>query len=107
MLYLYICSLAVNCIYWEKRFPRLLSTKQLQELKKKGCPLVGISDMTCDVGGSLEFINRTTSIDSPFFRFHIIKFMSTSNCVCPCWCPMLYNINIYSLKHIILASYLQ
>ncbi|KAK4478988.1 hypothetical protein RD792_014495 [Penstemon davidsonii] len=59
----------VNCMYWEKRFPRLLSTEQLQDLMRNGCPLVGISDITCDVGGSIEFVNQTTSIDSPFFRY--------------------------------------
>ncbi|KAL1547882.1 alpha-aminoadipic semialdehyde synthase [Salvia divinorum] len=62
-------SVIVNCMYWEKRFPRLLTSTQLQDLIKKGCPLVGISDITCDVGGSLEFVQRTTSIDSPFIRY--------------------------------------
>ncbi|KAH7680016.1 Saccharopine dehydrogenase (NAD(+) L-glutamate-forming) protein [Dioscorea alata] len=62
-------SVIVNCMYWEKRFPRLLSTKQLQELMKRGCPLLGISDITCDVGGSMEFVNRPTSIERPFFRY--------------------------------------
>ncbi|KAG6428524.1 hypothetical protein SASPL_112776 [Salvia splendens] len=62
-------SVIVNCMYWEKRFPRLLTNTQLQDLIKKGCPLVGISDITCDVGGSLEFVQRTTSIDSPFIRY--------------------------------------
>nr|AAN14410.1 bifunctional lysine-ketoglutarate reductase/saccharopine dehydrogenase [Gossypium hirsutum] len=62
-------SVIVNCMYWERRFPRLLSSKQIQELNKKGCPLVGISDITCDIGGSIEFVNQTTSIDSPFFRY--------------------------------------
>ncbi|XP_073219800.1 alpha-aminoadipic semialdehyde synthase isoform X2 [Cicer arietinum] len=61
-------SVIVNCMYWEKRFPPLLSYKQIQDLMRKGCPLVGIADITCDIGGSLEFVNRTTSIDSPFFR---------------------------------------
>ncbi|XP_024034422.1 alpha-aminoadipic semialdehyde synthase isoform X2 [Citrus clementina] len=61
-------SVIVNCMYWEQRFPRLLSTQQIQDLVRKGCPLVGISDITCDIGGSLEFVNRTTSIDSSFFR---------------------------------------
>ncbi|KAK4396788.1 Alpha-aminoadipic semialdehyde synthase [Sesamum angolense] len=59
----------VNCMYWERRFPRLLTTTQLQDLLRKGCPLVGISDITCDVGGSIEFVKRTTSIDSPFIRY--------------------------------------
>ncbi|KAK4414933.1 Alpha-aminoadipic semialdehyde synthase, partial [Sesamum alatum] len=62
-------SVIVNCMYWERRFPRLLTTTQLQDLLRKGCPLVGISDITCDVGGSIEFVKRTTSIDSPFIRY--------------------------------------
>ncbi|XP_031375045.1 alpha-aminoadipic semialdehyde synthase [Punica granatum] len=64
-------SVIVNCMYWEKRFPRLLSTEQLRDLMTKGCPLVGISDITCDIGGSIEFINRTTYIESPFFRYDV------------------------------------
>lgn len=62
-------SVIVNCMYWEKRFPPLLTAQQLQDLMRKGCPLLGISDITCDIGGSLEFVNQTTSIDSPFFRY--------------------------------------
>ncbi|KAK1416425.1 hypothetical protein QVD17_32216 [Tagetes erecta] len=62
-------SVIVNCMYWERRYPRLLTYKQLYELHHKGCPLVGICDITCDIGGSIEFVNRTTSIDSPFFRY--------------------------------------
>ncbi|KAI3927026.1 hypothetical protein MKW92_052131 [Papaver armeniacum] len=62
-------SVIVNCMYWEKRFPRLLSTKQVQELMENGCPLVGIADITCDIGGSIEFINQTTQIERPFFRY--------------------------------------
>ncbi|XP_010451067.1 PREDICTED: alpha-aminoadipic semialdehyde synthase-like [Camelina sativa] len=63
-------SVLVNCIYWEKRFPRLISTKQIQDLTTKGCPLVGICDISCDIGGSTEFLNRATLIDTPFFRFN-------------------------------------
>lgn len=55
-------------MYWEKRFPRLMTTTQLQDLIRKGCPLVGIADITCDVGGSIEFVKQTTTIDSPFIR---------------------------------------
>uniref|UniRef100_A0A803MFB7 Saccharopine dehydrogenase (NAD(+), L-glutamate-forming) n=1 Tax=Chenopodium quinoa TaxID=63459 RepID=A0A803MFB7_CHEQI len=62
-------SVIVNCMYWEQRFPRFLTTKQLQDLKSQRCPLVGIADITCDIGGSIEFVNQATTIDSPFFRF--------------------------------------
>ncbi|KMT03437.1 hypothetical protein BVRB_8g191220 [Beta vulgaris subsp. vulgaris] len=62
-------SVIVNCIYWEHRFPRLLTTKQLQDVTNKRRTLVAIADITCDIGGSIEFVNRATTIDSPFFRF--------------------------------------
>ncbi|XP_062220508.1 alpha-aminoadipic semialdehyde synthase-like isoform X1 [Phragmites australis] len=62
-------SVIVNCMYWERRFPRLLSINQLQQLMKNGCPLVGVSDITCDIGGSIEFVNKSTSIERPFFRY--------------------------------------
>lgn len=63
-------SVIVNCMYWENRFLRLLTTQQMQELAKKGCPLVGISDITCDIGGSIEFVNQCTTIEKPFFRYN-------------------------------------
>ncbi|XP_043721830.1 alpha-aminoadipic semialdehyde synthase isoform X2 [Telopea speciosissima] len=63
-------SVIVNCMYWEKRFPRLLSTKQLQELMRKQCRLIGVSDISCDIGGSIEFVSQTTSIEKPFFRYN-------------------------------------
>ncbi|XP_073140390.1 alpha-aminoadipic semialdehyde synthase isoform X2 [Henckelia pumila] len=62
-------SVIVNCMYWEKRYPRLLTTAQLQGLTRNGCSLVGIADISCDIGGSIEFVNQTTFIDSPFFRY--------------------------------------
>ncbi|CAN6445402.1 unnamed protein product [Victoria cruziana] len=63
-------SVIVNCMYWEKRFPRLLTTEQLQDVIQHGHPLVGVCDITCDISGSLEFVNQTTSIDKPFFRYN-------------------------------------
>jgi alpha-aminoadipic semialdehyde synthase len=36
---------------------------------KSGCPLVGICDITCDIGGSIEFVDKSTSIEKPFFRY--------------------------------------
>ncbi|XP_049934665.1 alpha-aminoadipic semialdehyde synthase isoform X2 [Nymphaea colorata] len=63
-------SVIVNCMYWEKRFPRLLTTEQFQDLMQQGSPLVGVCDITCDISGSLEFINQTTTIEKPFFRYN-------------------------------------
>lgn len=62
-------SVIVNCMYWERRYPRLLTTQQFQDLERNGSQLVGICDISCDIEGSIEFVKQTTSIDSPFFRY--------------------------------------
>lgn len=86
----------VNCMYWERRFPRLLNTIQFQDLMRSGCPLVGISDITCDVGGSIEFINQTTSIDSPFFRYIRLIFVVVESVDCHSLSiPSLVSINFF------------
>lgn len=59
----------VNCMYWEKRFPRLLTNKQMKELKLNLNRLVGVADITCDIGGSIECLKRATPIECPFFRY--------------------------------------
>lgn len=66
-------SVIVNCMYWEKRFHRLLSNKQLQDLKLASNRLVGVADITCDIGGSIECLDRTTKIERPFFRYNPIN----------------------------------
>ncbi|KAJ7522374.1 hypothetical protein O6H91_18G008500 [Diphasiastrum complanatum] len=75
-------SVIVNCIYWEKRYPRLLTNSQLRELsclnesRQRDCgvaKLVGIADISCDLGGAIECINQIGSIEQPFFRYDPIS----------------------------------
>lgn len=60
----------INCMYWERRFPRLLTKQQLRELAGQagGMKLLGVADITCDVEGSIECLRRSTDIEKPFFR---------------------------------------
>ncbi len=59
----------VNCMYWERRFPRLLTNDELRELhSKKMCRLLAVGDITCDIGGSIECVCENTAIESPFLR---------------------------------------
>jgi len=61
---------AVNCMYWEQRFPRLLTNKELLDLRSTGQNrLLVIADITCDKGGSMEFLKKYSSIHNPFLRF--------------------------------------
>ncbi|KCV71331.1 hypothetical protein H696_02276 [Fonticula alba] len=65
----------INCIYWDDKFPRLLTNEQTNALyaqvDEKGEPtgtrLLGVSDISCDVAGSLEFMNHVSTIDDPFY----------------------------------------
>ena len=63
-------TVVVNGIYWDNRYPRLLTKAQLRSLRETGnVNLKVIADITCDVGGSFEFLSHTTSIEKPFFTY--------------------------------------
>jgi len=60
--------------YWEPRFPRLLSLDQARDLHHKGrLPLIALGDITCDIGGSIEFFEKATTIQNPFYAYDIPK----------------------------------
>ena len=61
-------SVLVNCMYWEPRFPRLLTVAQTRELARRGrLRLFGVCDITCDFEGSVEFLKEFTTIERPFY----------------------------------------
>jgi len=60
----------INCIYWEPRYPKLVTTDALGELFADGQPnLRVIGDITCDVGGSIEATVKATEPDDPVYVF--------------------------------------
>ncbi|XP_002975543.2 alpha-aminoadipic semialdehyde synthase [Selaginella moellendorffii] len=66
-------SVIVNCMYWEHRYPQLLTNNQLQDMFDKHaskCRLLGVCDITCDVEGSIECLKSTTCIEQPYFRYN-------------------------------------
>jgi saccharopine dehydrogenase (NAD+, L-lysine forming) len=71
--YLPYLTLMANCIYWEPRYPRLVTTKDLQALyqKEKSPHLRVIGDITCDVGGSIEATVKYTNSGNPVFVYDI------------------------------------
>jgi len=56
-------TLLLNGVGWNVGFPRLLTTSQLPLAKR----LAAIGDISCDIGGGLEFVSRATTIDAPSF----------------------------------------
>ncbi|KAJ0175669.1 hypothetical protein K1T71_008828 [Dendrolimus kikuchii] len=74
-------SVLVNCIYWAVDSPKLLTIPDAKHLllpshtpwlpKSVGAPalphrMLAICDISADPGGSIEFMNECTTIDTPF-----------------------------------------
>lgn len=62
-------NVLVNCMYWDHHFPRLISKQQMKEQFEKDKGLLHIADISCDINGSIEFMQKATQIDNPFFYY--------------------------------------
>lgn len=63
-------SIIMNCRYWDERFDRMITNAQMRTLvEKHEARLIAVADISCDPQGSLEFLAKTTSIDSPLFVY--------------------------------------
>jgi alpha-aminoadipic semialdehyde synthase len=68
--YIPYLSMLINCVYWDKRYPRLVTKQYLKNLFAKGQPrLTVIGDISCDVEGSVECTLKPTEIDDPIFVY--------------------------------------
>ncbi len=69
--YLDHLTLLVNCIYWDARYPRLVTLDDLAEMFADGVQprLRVIGDITCDVGGSIECTVRATGPGNPVYVY--------------------------------------
>jgi saccharopine dehydrogenase (NAD+, L-lysine forming) len=63
-------SMLINCIYWDKRYPKLVTKEFLKKLYTKGQPkLKVIGDISCDVNGSVESTVKSTEIEDPIYVY--------------------------------------
>ena len=77
--YLDKLTLVINCLYWEKRYPRIISKSQLKNLFfKKKMNLLGISDISCDINGSIEFLDTYNSNTKPFFIYEPLQMIQVN-----------------------------
>ncbi len=69
--YLSYLTVLVNGIYWDQRYPRLVTKAKIAELyRNHNLPLQVIGDISCDIHGAIECTERTTTPDQPFFTYH-------------------------------------
>jgi alanine dehydrogenase len=64
-------TILVNCIYWEAKYPRMVTREQFQELYRSGQRprLRVIGDVTCDIDGSLACTTRATDPERPVYVY--------------------------------------
>ncbi|MEI7492185.1 MAG: bifunctional lysine ketoglutarate reductase /saccharopine dehydrogenase family protein [Bacteroidota bacterium] len=68
--YIPYLSVLINCIYWDKRYPKLVTKEYLEKLFSIGRPkLTVIGDISCDVEGSVECTLHPTIISDPVFVY--------------------------------------
>lgn len=64
-------AVIVNGIYWDERYPRLVTKKALAELWERGeRRLKVIGDISCDIEGSIEITVKATEPGEPGFVYH-------------------------------------
>ena len=64
--YLFDTDMFIACHYWDPKFPKLFSPKQINEFKN----LKIIGDITCDINGSVPTTIRSTSIARPYYSIN-------------------------------------
>jgi alanine dehydrogenase len=63
-------SILMNCMYWDSRYPRIVTKDFINKLFQKGRPkLTVIGDVTCDPDGSVEITHKGTAIEDPVFVY--------------------------------------
>jgi len=64
-------TILMNCMYWDDRYPRIVTKEYLKKLYAKGEPkLKVIGDVTCDPDGSIEATHKGTEIEDPVFVYN-------------------------------------
>ena len=64
-------TLLMNCMYWDARYPRIITKDFLQKMHQQGITkLTVIGDVTCDPDGSIEATHMGTYIEDPVYIYN-------------------------------------
>ncbi|MBN1338635.1 MAG: hypothetical protein JXA03_04890 [Bacteroidales bacterium] len=67
-------TVLMNCMYWDEKYPRIVTKDYLEKLYANGNPkLTVIGDVTCDPDGSIECTHKGTEIEDPVFVYDPFK----------------------------------
>ena len=63
-------TILMNCIYWDKQYPRLITKRFLKENYSCKMKLQVVGDISVDINGAIEFTNKATSPNNPVFVYN-------------------------------------
>jgi alanine dehydrogenase len=67
-------SVLMNCMYWDDKYPRIVTSDLVKELQENNnLRLEVVGDVTCDPDGSIEFMHKGTPIEDPVFVYNPIS----------------------------------
>ncbi|MFX1481903.1 MAG: hypothetical protein ACFFCP_01795 [Promethearchaeota archaeon] len=68
--YIPYITVLMNCIFWTKDYPRLLTKEFIQKhWKQESRRLQIVGDISCDIQGAIEFTLECTKADNPAFTY--------------------------------------
>lgn len=63
-------TILMNCIYWDKQYPRLITKEFVKENYDCRTKLQVIGDISVDINGAIEFTEKSTEPDHPVFVYN-------------------------------------
>lgn len=63
-------TILMNCIYWDSRYPRLITKEFIKKNFDKNWNLEIVGDISIDINGAIEFSEKATSPDNPVYIYN-------------------------------------
>lgn len=68
--YISFLTVLMNCVYWDERYPRLITKDYVKKIFNKNFCLKIVGDISVDINGAVEFTEKATSPDMPVFVYN-------------------------------------
>ncbi len=68
--YIPYLSMLVNAIYWEKKYPRLITKEYIKKNYSKDMKMKVIGDISCDIEGAIEITLKQTNPGDPVYTYN-------------------------------------
>lgn len=67
--YIPFLTVLMNCVYWDERYPRLITKDFVIENIRDDFRLKVVGDISVDINGAVEFTEKSTTPDMPVFVY--------------------------------------